>query len=236
MKTKLNRRFLRAVPGSMALLLVNLFLCHAQVDSRYNLRSAKVGLMDGRVIENEITGFEPDSLAVRDRTTAPPGSQIKLTYAGRLVRALVIDVTPDYLIVSLSEQQGSFRIPRNRVRNLRIVSSPLSRQATEAFQQRWYPASSIKYIATHKKGSGGTGAVVGLIAGAAIGYGLAKSQEQEPAPGQFTIKIIDAGAAGGVLGGIIGAPWGAAVGTINNRIMIEGDLTRFQHARKRIVR
>lgn len=207
----------------------------AQVDSRYNIYHAKIGLMNGVVIKGVIMSFTPDSLGLRDKMIAPPGARAQLRYGTGLVRGTVAGVTATNIL--LTDVTGaSLSIPRDKVTYLHITANPNSEEATHQFQQRWYKGTAIKYLALHKKGAGGKGALIGMACGVTLGYLAGTVNEKEPQPGQINIVVVDEAAATAVMFGIVGTALGAGLGTINNKFMIEGDLTRFRELRQRVVK
>lgn len=217
--------------------------CQAQaINSKYNLRKVSIKLMDGRVIHGTLTNITRDSLALQtkgvllpERNRIEPGMVIEVHFraSDKTATCDVREVTPEWLVLTKHGESEGFRCAWSDLEILAIKKFGSGDGRLNQIHQRWFPATSIRHIALHKKGSGGVGAIVGLGVGALLGYtiGLASSSQS----GGFLSKEV-AAAGTAVFFGIIAMPLGAAVGSSNKKMMIEGDQEKLAVAREEIVR
>lgn len=192
------------------------------VESKYQLKKARVALINGKIYRGILYNITSDSLVIEDKTLAPPGTvvYIRRRHADKAVKAMVKEVTETDLIVNRVEDNTLMKIPRAEIDALRIAESSLSQSELKNYQKVRLHYSAVKYVALYKKGA----PTIGAAAGAAFVYLFFKITARNAVP----VDIASAA-------GIVGVSVGLLVGSHKKKMMIDGDAEKFKAMRDKVL-
>jgi hypothetical protein len=215
-----------------------------ELRSKYQLKRVRVATTDGRITTCRILDVKPDSLIVQDETRLPVGSKVfvKLRYTDQGITGYIGSLSATHVTIVDRNNANARSVPRNQIETLRVKSTSLGPADLAVFQRATLPATNISYIAMHKGGSGGLGAIIGMVAVAGIMYAMYNNTSESAASnsgssGGFTVRLVPeeverSGPA--VLGGLVGLGVGAAIGSSNKKHRIDGNPAKFDAIAKRI--
>lgn len=216
-----------------------------ELKSNYQLKRVRVATTDGNVFTCRILDVKPDSLIIQDESRLPVGSKVfvKLRYTDQGISGYVGSLSDTHITLVDRDNANARSVPRNQIETLRVKSTSLSPADLAVFQRAAIPASSISYVAMHKRGSGGLGAIIGMVAGATLMYYLTDtssepSSQNTGSSGGFLqgqmVVAVDESIGPAILGGIVGLGVGAAIGSSNKKHRVDGNPAKFDAIAKRI--
>lgn len=203
----------------------------AQRGPKYNLKRVDVRLMNGRMIRGELKAITTDSIIIFDKNKPIVGSEVYMTFANSSIgmSGTIKSVTETTLLIETKVAPYERLVQRSQIRRLRVKSYPSEAEANSIKGVSFgYP--EIDFVAAHRVGSGGLGALAGGVLGGLLGSAMGYAATPESS---FMDK--DVGATGGaVFGVILGLPMGAAIGSSNRKIRIGGDREKFTAFRMKL--
>lgn len=203
----------------------------AQRGPKYNLKRVDVRLMNGLTISGKLVDITADSIVLHEKNRIVVGCEVYITFLSNQagMSGTVKSVSESTLVIATSAAPHERLVQRSQIRKLRVKSYPESVAASSG-QWSSFSYTEIEYVAMHRVGSGGLGALAGGFLGGLLGGVIAYGATSDTA---FLGK--EGGAAGGAaLGFIVGLPIGAAAGASNKQKHIGGDREKFNALRRQL--
>lgn len=207
------------------ILLAIVVISFYQVDGqKFDLKRVDVELND-RVISGQMIEATQDSMVMIDKNKPAIGCRVLIRYHGSGVTTVgtIKRISDSTLVITAKQAPYEQIIHFRQVKGVKVKIYP-STVDVKNFQRTPISFTQVRSISIRRKGAPVLGLLVGGIAGAAVGYGLAYSST----PSDIFLGPEVYAAGGAVLGFLLGAPIGAAIGFSKQTRPINGDHKKFK--------